>query len=71
MTGPTENLIREISKVRNEPKWLTDWRIDALHTWQKMTEPHWGEIEYAPIDYDTLNYYNKQKPIDNRDLKST
>ena len=71
MTGPTENLIREISKIRNEPKWLTDWRIDALHTWQKMTEPHWGEIEYAPIDYDTLNYYNEQKPIDNRDLKST
>lgn len=71
MTGPTENLVREISTLRGEPKWLTDWRIDALHIWQKMTEPHWAEIDYAPINYETLNYYNEQKPIDNSDLKST
>jgi Fe-S cluster assembly protein SufB len=71
MTGPTENLVYEISQMRGEPKWLTDWRIGALHVWQNMREPHWGEIEYAPIDYDKLNYYNVQKPIDNRDLKST
>jgi len=71
MKGPTENLVREISASRGEPKWLTDWRIDALHMWQKMSEPHWAEIDYAPIDYETLNYYNEQKPIDNSDLKST
>ena len=71
MTGPTENLVREISASRGEPKWLTDWRIDALHIWEKMTEPHWAEIDYAPINYATLNYYNEQKPIDNSDLKST
>lgn len=71
MTGPSENLVREISASRGEPKWLTDWRIDALHIWEKMTEPHWAEIDYAPIDYTTLNYYNKQKPIDNSDLKET
>ena len=71
MTGPDENLVREISAMRGEPKWLTDWRIEALHIWQKMTEPHWAEIDYAPIDYATLNYYNKQKPIDNSDLKPT
>lgn len=71
MTGPTENLVREISASRGEPKWLTDWRIAALHIWEKMDEPHWGEIDYAPIDYATLNYYNRQKPIDNSDLKST
>ena len=71
MTGPSENLVREISASRGEPKWLTDWRINALHMWEKMTEPHWAEIDYAPIDYTTLNYYNEQKPIDNSDLKST
>ena len=71
MTGPSENLVREISELRGEPKWLTDWRITALHIWEKMTEPHWAEIDYAPIDYATLNYYNEQKPIDNSDLKST
>jgi len=71
MPAPTENLVREISRMRDEPTWLTDWRIDALHIWQKMAEPHWGEIEYAPIDYDKLNYHNLQSPIDNRDLKPT
>ena len=64
-------LIREISKRRNEPNWLLDWRIDAFNAWKKMQEPHWAEIDYAPIDYDSLNYYNEQKPIDNQDLKTT
>ena len=64
-------LILEISHHRNEPKWLTDWRLSALDIWQKMTEPHWGEIDYNSIDYDTLNYYNTPKPINNSDLKST
>lgn len=71
MMGPSENLVRKISQMRGEPKWLTDWRIAALKAWQKMSEPHWAEIDYSPIDYETLNYYNEQKPIDNRDLKAT
>ena len=64
-------LIREISKQRNEPDWLLDWRIDAFNAWKKMSEPHWAEIDYAPIDYDSLNYYNENKPIDNSELKAT
>ncbi len=71
MTGPTEDLVREISARRCEPSWLTDWRIAALRAWQKMKEPHWGEIDYNPIDYSTLNYYNTPTPIDNSDLKDT
>ena len=71
MTGPSENLVREISAARGEPEWLTDWRIAALHAWERMREPHWAEIDYAPIDYSTLNYYNEQRPIDNSDLKET
>ena len=66
-----EEIIRDISTRRNEPDWLLAWRIDAFHTWQKMSEPHWAEINYAPIDYDSLNYYNEQKQIDNSELKST
>lgn len=71
MTKLNEQLIRNISSIRNEPKWLLDWRLDAFHAWQKMKEPHWGEIEYEPIDYDSLNYYNEQKQIDNSELKKT
>lgn len=66
-----ENLVRKISTARKEPKWLLEWRLGAFRHWQKMSEPHWAEIDYAPIDYNALNYYNEQKPIDNSDLKET
>ena len=66
-----EQLIRKISAQRKEPDWLLAWRIGAFNKWQKMTEPHWAEIDYDNIDYDSLNYYNESKLIDNSELKST
>lgn len=71
MAKLTENLVREISSIRGEPTWLTDWRVAAFRAWTKMHEPHWAEFEYAPIDYDALNYYNEPTPIDNSDLRDT
>ncbi len=67
----TAKLIREISKLRKEPDWLLDWRLSAFKAWKKMKEPHWAEIDYSPIDYNNLNYYNESKPIDNSELKAT
>lgn len=66
----SENLIREISAKRGEPEWLLTWRLAAFASWQKMTEPHWADFKYDPIDYDSFNYYNESTPIDNSDLKS-
>ena len=68
MAHLSENLVREISQRRDEPEWLLEWRLNAFRAWQQMNEPHWAEFEYAPIDYDALNYYNEPKPIDNSDL---
>ncbi len=64
-------LIREISKKRGEPTWLTDWRLNAFEAWKKMSEPHWAEIDYDPIDYDSFDYYATAKHIDNSELAST
>jgi Fe-S cluster assembly protein SufB len=66
-----EKLIREISALRKEPDWLLHWRLNAFKTWKKMKEPHWAEIDYDPIDYDSLNYYNEAKTLDNSELKKT
>ena len=66
-----EKLIRKISSMRREPDWLLSWRLAAFKKWQKMKEPHWAEIDYAPIDYDSLNYYNEKQKIDNSKLKET
>lgn len=64
-------LICEISKKRKEPKWLLDWRLAAFDAWKRMREPHWAEIDFAPIDYDSLDYFAAAKPIDNSDLAYT
>ncbi len=71
MARLSTNLIREISTRRHEPDWLLSWRLNAFAAWQKMQEPHWGDTDYAPIDYNDLNYYNNPAPIDNSDLKAT
>jgi len=66
----SRDLIKEISQRRLEPEWLLEWRLAAFDAWVKMVEPHWAEIKYDPIDYDSLNYYNEPAPVDNSDLKS-
>lgn len=66
-----KKLIENISKLRVEPDWLLQWRLSAFEKWQKTKEPHWAEIDYEPIDYDSLNYYNKSQKIDNSHLKET
>ena len=68
MSKLSPKLIREISAKRQEPDWLLQWRLDAYKAWRQMSEPHWGIIDYAPIDYDALNYYNEPAPVDNSDL---
>ncbi|MDR0319640.1 MAG: Fe-S cluster assembly protein SufB [Rickettsiales bacterium] len=60
--GISEETIREISKIRQEPEWLLDWRLSAFSAWKKMTEPHWAEIDYEPIDYDALQYFKSSAP---------
>ncbi len=67
----SENLVREISAARGEPEWMLQWRLRALAAWQKMREPHWADFDYAPINYDSLNYYNEPSQIDNSDLAET
>jgi len=68
MKNLDENLVREISARRDEPSWLLDMRLAAFDVWKKMAEPHWAEIDYTPLDYNSFNYFNEPAPIDNSDL---
>jgi Fe-S cluster assembly protein SufB len=66
----SEGVILDISRKREEPQWLADWRMSAFAAWQKMTEPHWAAIDYDPIDYGALSYYAESAPVpDNAELK--
>ncbi len=56
--GLNEDTIRMISAKKGEPAWLLDWRLKAYKGWLKMTEPHWSNVKYEPIDYQGIRYYS-------------
>jgi Fe-S cluster assembly protein SufB len=56
--GLDEQVIKRLSEIKNEPKWLLNWRLKAYRHWLKMKEPTWSNIEYDPIDYQTISYYS-------------
>lgn len=62
--GLNEDVIRYISKKKEEPEWMTEWRLKAFRHWQTLTEPKWPNVKYPPIDYQDISYYSapKQKP---------
>ncbi|MBL8996396.1 MAG: Fe-S cluster assembly protein SufB [Gemmatimonadetes bacterium] len=61
--GLTEETIRAISAKKDEPEWLLDWRLKAFRRWLTMTEPHWPNVTYAPIDYQAQTYYSAPKSV--------
>ena len=56
--GLDEQVIKRLSEIKNEPKWLLNWRLKAYRHWLKMKEPTWSNIQYDPIDYQTISYYS-------------
>jgi Fe-S cluster assembly protein SufB len=56
--GLSEDTIRMISAKKGEPAWLLDWRLKAYRGWLKMSEPHWANVSYPPIDYQAIRYYS-------------
>ncbi len=59
--GLNDDTIRFISKKKNEPEWMLDWRLKAFHRWQKMTTPTWARVSHPPIDYQDIRYYSAPK----------
>ncbi|MGC8560076.1 MAG: Fe-S cluster assembly protein SufB [Phycisphaerae bacterium] len=59
--GLNEDTVRRISALKNEPSFLTEWRLKAFRHWQTMTEPHWPNVKFAPIDYQAVSYYSAPK----------
>ena len=59
--GLSEDVIRLISAKKGEPAWMLDWRLKAYRNWLKMSEPHWPNVKYGPIDYQAISYYAAPK----------
>ncbi|PKM09333.1 MAG: Fe-S cluster assembly protein SufB, partial [Gammaproteobacteria bacterium HGW-Gammaproteobacteria-4] len=71
--GLNEDVVRFISARKNEPEWLTEWRLAAYRHWRKMEAPHWAKLNIAPIDFQAISYFAapkaKYKSLDEVDPK--
>jgi len=63
--GLNEDVVRAISKKKEEPQWLLDWRLKAYKHFLTMKEPKWPNVHYAPVDLQSISYYSapKNKPV--------
>ncbi len=66
--GLGEDIIREISRRKNEPEFMLEWRLKAYRHWLTMTEPKWPNVKYPPIDFQNIVYYSAPKT--NKKLES-
>jgi len=56
--GLDEDVVREISRLKNEPPFMLEWRLKAYRRWLTMKEPHWPNVHYPPIDYQGASYFS-------------
>lgn len=59
--GLNEDVVRLISRKKNEPEWLLEWRLKAFRHWQKMVEPTWPNVKYPTINFQDIVYYSAPK----------
>jgi len=59
--GLNEGVIKQISKIKKEPKWLLEFRLKAYERWKSLKQPDWGNLEIEPIDYQAISYYSAPK----------
>ena len=59
--GLNEEIVRLISKKKDEPDWMLEFRLDAFRRWEKMTPPVWANVKFPPIDFQDISYYSAPK----------
>ena len=59
--GLNEDIVRLISSKKEEPKWLLDYRLNALELWSTMNEPSWAHVKYKKPDFQAIAYYSAPK----------
>ena len=70
--GLNEDIVKAISKKKNEPEWMTQWRLEAYSSWKDMKEPNWHNVKYKKPDFQAISYFsapktNKYKSLDEVD----
>ncbi|MGI9343325.1 MAG: Fe-S cluster assembly protein SufB [Gammaproteobacteria bacterium] len=63
--GLDEDVIRLVSRKKEEPQFMLDWRLKSFRHWQTMREPDWAKLNVEPIDYQDISYYSAPKQDEN------
>jgi Fe-S cluster assembly protein SufB len=60
--GLNEDVIRGISAKKEEPSWMTEWRLKAYRNWLKMPgDPDWAKLDYNKPDFQDISYFSAPK----------
>ena len=59
--GLNEDVVRAISKKKNEPEFMLKFRLKAFEKWKTMKEPAWPNVHYPSIDFQDISYYSAPK----------
>ena len=59
--GLSEEVITAISKKKNEPTFMLDFRLKAYRHWLTMPVPNWAHLDIDPIDFQAISYYSAPK----------
>ena len=62
--GLDESIVRAISKKKEEPEWMTEWRLEAYKVWKNMEEPDWANVKYLKPDFQAIAYYSAPTVVD-------
>lgn len=59
--GLNEDVIRTISRKKDEPEWLLEFRLKAYRKWLTMAVPKWAHLDIPEIDFQDISYYAAPK----------
>jgi Fe-S cluster assembly protein SufB len=60
--GLNEDVVRALSKKKNEPEWMLEFRLKAYRHWLTMKQPdNWAHLAYPKIDFQNISYYSAPK----------
>ncbi|KAF6168570.1 hypothetical protein GIB67_005182 [Kingdonia uniflora] len=59
--GLSEETVRLISAIKEEPEWMLEFRLKAFEKFLKLKEPKWSDNQYPKIDFQGLSYYSEPK----------
>lgn len=59
--GISLDILDQLNKKKNEPKFLKDFRTKSFLQWKEMETPDWAYLNLSPIDYQSIQYYSQPK----------